>query len=178
MFIGTSYLFRILYFLTSMMPAYVIFILQLKINGLVCCGLIIMICTLEYVAGFFIRSMIIKRSKNAVNKIAQVYIKSKNGNVLTFVFGVIIPSILFPDNASNIKLILIQVGIQIMLFIVMQKSSDIIPNIVLILEGVAIYTTKDGNYIISLDDIKNGIKVRMYRLGDTERAKIFIGKGA
>lgn len=175
MFTGTSYYFRILYFLTTMLPAYIVFVLQLKIDELVCVGLILLICILEYIMGVFIEKMIINREKSAVNKSESISIESKNGDILTFIFGVIVPSILLPDDSSNIKLLAIQVSIQLVIFIIMQKSSDIVPNVTLILQGISTYKTNNGEYIISNSTtMENGSLENMYRLGDSEKVKIFI----
>ena len=147
MFDGTSWLFKILYFLTAMSPAYFLFIftqVKLGVIGSIGLFLIISLCTIP------LKIMIEKSADEGVKtpKYEVTKIETKNGEIPSFLLGVILPSVI--GGADNfIMNLIIFIVLQLCLFILMIKSSSILPNVLLIFMGLNIFEMEDGKYIFS-----------------------------
>ncbi|WP_285012602.1 hypothetical protein [Lactococcus formosensis] len=177
MFDGTSWKFRILYFITAMSPAYFLFIFtQLKLDVSISLGIFIMLvcCT------FLLKNMINKRVNEGVeiSKYRIPKIEAKNGEISSFLLGVILPSVI--GGADNFRInIMIFIVLQFCLFLLMIKSSSILPNVPLILFGLNIFEMSDGKYIISfrkqiIDIDEESISIT--RLGDSRNCNTYIRK--
>ncbi|CDI46125.1 hypothetical protein [Lactococcus lactis] len=177
MFDGTSWLFKILYFLTAMSPAYFLFIFtQVKLGVLGSIGLflIISLCTIP------LKIMIEKSADEGVKtpKYEVTKIETKNGEIPSFLLGVILPSVI--GGADNfIMNLIIFIVLQLCLFILMIKSSSILPNVLLIFMGLNIFEMEDGKYIFSsrkkLVEIDE-TTISITRLGDSNTCNTYVRK--
>lgn len=179
MFEGTSLFFKLVYFITAMAPAYILFIFQRILNDnkigkyLLCIIVIIIIMGL----GFIIKRLLFKRKKNGVTDNSfSLDINNKNGDVITFLFGVIVPTVGIPDTKSVRSQVIIFLIIQILSFFVIMKGSQILPNIILLLLNVDIYSLSTGEYVIAVNEkvSRNKKNIRVHRLGDSRENVTYI----
>lgn len=177
MFDGTSWKFRILYFLTSMAPAYFLFIFtQSRLDILVSLGLLLVMISLSLV----LKKWIEKRGNQGVRKpdYFVTKIESKNGEMPSFLLGVILPSVISGTEnfVTNLAIFII---LQVCLFVLMIKSSSILPNVFLILLGLNIFEMEDGKFIFSfrkrLTDSDDEY-ISITRLGDSNTCNTYIRK--
>ena len=178
MFEGTKSWFSFLYFITAMLPAYLLLVLQLDLGKRVINYLFIFGITLiGFLIGIFLRKKIKQRCKEGPTLINQeIRIKDKNGNVITFLFGVVTPSLLLPEKASCIEQIVVTICIQLGCYFIVKNSSDIIPNILLIFLHIDVYISIEGNYLVTINHVLTSkeIKGNICRLGDTSLTNVFI----
>lgn len=177
MFNGTSWFFRILYFLTAMAPAYFLFILtQLKLNVLILLGILVItfFCTL------LLKSIIKKRGTEGI-EISEYRIsklKTKNGEIPSFLLGVVFPSVIGGVDKISVNLTIF-ITLQLCLFLLMIKSSSILPNALLILIGLNVFEMEDGKFILSfrknLADV-NEQTISITRLGDSINCNTYVRK--
>lgn len=193
MFYGTRFNYNLLYFITAMSPAYFLFLLQvnekfdqpfdkviygLNFNIYVWCAIlftfvVILALTLkkllyiQYTKGLGTPVM-----PNKFQKFSESNIEESNGNVISFLLGNIIPVVLIMENSIN-EAIIVFIILQLIIFILIMKSSDLFPNILLIILGVDLCKTKDGNYLFIFKG-KNVNVEKVYQLGDAGKSKIYI----
>lgn len=161
MFFGTRHWFKFLYFITAMSPAYILYSLHLyahnEIEVFNFSIYRIPILTVGLLLVFVLLVIILKKILKVVTKdnenphdINGVYTKiiDQNGNSIVFLLSVIIPSVIYIE-ASIIINIIIFFFIQYMLFILMNNSTILFPNILLIIFGIHTFKLKDGKYLIS-----------------------------
>lgn len=177
MFDGTSWKFRILYFLTSMAPAYFLFIFtQSKLDILVSLGLFLIMISLSLI----LKKWIEKRESQGVRKPRYFVskIESKNGDISSFLLGVILPSVISGTENFIVDLAIF-ITLQVCLFVLMIKSSSILPNVFLILLGLNIFEMEDGKFILSFRKrlIDSGDEyISITRLGDSNTCNTYIRK--
>lgn len=178
MFEGTSVVFKILYFLTAMCPAYLIFLLQLNTGNdrYVNYSLMIITVLTEFLLGLLLLRLVKVRKNKGVIKKEIIDISNKNGDIITYIFGVIVPSVLQTNSNGLTEYIIVFLVVQITSYITIMKSTSILPNIVLLLMGVNIYLLSSGIYVLSLGkEIYNTKeKVPFTRLGDDNRNNVYI----
>ncbi|GHH96646.1 antibiotic resistance protein VanZ [Neobacillus kokaensis] len=186
MFYGTKLFYKVLYYVTAMAPAYFLFLLQINDKFkmafdtniyLLCLILFIIINTLAYLLKSSLYRHYIKERGNEVPsseipQYSESNLEESNGSVISFLLGNIIPGVLIMENSLN-EAIVVFVLLQILIFILIMKSSDIFPNILLIIMGVDLCKTKEGKYIfIFKKDIVSETKV--FQIGDSAKSKTFI----
>ena len=136
MFEGTNFIFRIFYFLTMMLPAYILYIMKIfdqqkenvlnnKIIYLIISGFLISVII------SYILNIMIKNSSGYQKEITIEQIISKNGDILSFLLGTVISSVITFE--SIVLSIVSFIFIQIIIYQLMIKSSTIFPNIVMTL---------------------------------------------
>lgn len=168
MFEKTNLIFKFTYFLGSITPAIILFSISLGVSiKIVICELIIGI----------VSTLILRRILNGISKsdsgttklIHEAILEEKNGDVLALIFGIIIPSVIIPDNLSVIGKISFFLIIQCVIYFLMVRSSSIFPNVLLILFGVNTYRLTDGTYLIDPNKSVNHKKVSLWakRIGSS-----------
>ncbi|HHF7032423.1 hypothetical protein [Streptococcus mutans] len=177
MFEGTSFIFKILYFLTAMMPAYILFCAQSNLY-LWISPIIIFIASVGI--GFLLKSSLRDRAQKrlgvGISDYAVGVVNSKNGDITSFLLGVVIPSVISLSDTLSVKIIGFLV-LQLLLFILMIKSSSIFPNILMLLLGMNIFELDDGKYIVAFSSqlaSKQDNKVNIRRMGDSEFCSTYI----
>ncbi|MEK4715843.1 antibiotic resistance protein VanZ [Sporosarcina sp. FSL K6-5500] len=197
MFYGTRWFYRMLYFVTAMAPAYFLFLLQiddkfnqplevnlafkgtsLQLNVFWWCGiLLILVITLS----FLLRKLLIRQythsSTNQVLPPDKDYFKENkleeiNGNVISFLLGIVIPAVLIIENNIIIAFVVFII-IQFLIYILIMKSTDIFPNILLIIMGVSLCKTQHNNYVFIFKS-KKYQEFKVYVLGDPQKTKMHI----
>lgn len=189
MFDGTNKLFKILYFLTAMLPAYVLFLLQIEnrvininflgFNKNKFIFMIIIIIIVEIFIGIFLKKMLLKSVRNDLTiEFSDENIKySKNGDVISFLLSVILPSVITISDHFYINLVTFII-LQVLIYKLMVRSNNIFPNILMIILDMDIYEVeinKQTNirYIITF----NGKKINrgiISRIGDSTSCNTYI----
>lgn len=190
MFFGTKCLFKILYYITAMSPAYLLFSLQLFEHNDIGVYIIdaykvplvtILILILSLVLTFLVKRNLIYSTKSEENSYSVDFntdqIVQINGNVVSFFAGVILPVIFYMKESILIS-ISVFIGIQIMVYILVSKSDTIFPNILLLLFGLNIYTLNNGKFLISNLSVNelNKIKIDAVRMGDNSNLLAYVRK--
>jgi len=186
LFYGTKLFYKVLYYITAMAPAYFLFLLQInnKFNKtftidiyLLCIILFILIISLA----FILRSILFRHyakgrgnevPSSEIQKYSQPNLEESNGSVISFLLGNIIPGVLIMEN-SIYEALVVFFTLQILIFILIMKSSDIFPNILLIILGVDLCKTKEGKYlfIFKKEDVS---ELKVFQIGDSSKSKTFI----
>lgn len=109
---------------------------------------------------------------NKLQEFSKINIEESNGNVISFLLGNIIPVVLIMENSIN-ETIIVFILLQLIIFILIVKSSDIFPNILLLILGVDLCKTKNGNYLFTFNGENTNIE-RVYQIGDAGNSKTYI----
>lgn len=179
MFFGTSLYFRLLYYFTAMTPAYLLFSLQLFINYKI--GSIelfsikfpwisIVILLISFFSVWLIKKILFiatKRQEHHYNlNLGQVKIVQVNGDVVSFLLGVILPAVIFIDNSLTICS-MVFLGLQFIIFLLVSKSSSVFPNIMSILFNINVFILDNDDYLISNKQIIGSTEsIMVVRIGD------------
>lgn len=99
-------------------------------------------------------------------------IDDSNGSVISFLLGIVIPAVLIIET-SLIEAIVVFIILQSIIFILVNKSSEIFPNIILIILGVDICKMVNGRYLLILKG-KNREISKVIQLGTPSKSKLFI----
>ncbi|MBC1376335.1 hypothetical protein [Listeria farberi] len=185
-FEGTSFLFKITYFVTAMLPAYILFSLQIKmqtnkVSDTLIYFILGIFLVLSVLSLAFLKWLLLKRGKekNGHNKRILInrknQIAKKNGDVVAFFMGIILPSVLVFQDELLITLIVFII-LQILIFTLTIRGSSVFPNILLIFFGMDIYELEDGNYILTIDKkLRISDKPNLYtRLGDSADCNTYL----
>lgn len=193
MFYGTRFPYKLLYFVTAMSPAYFLFILQLnhKFNGEIgftlkkqdinvyhlCCILFLLVISLSLILKFLLNRQFKKGRgylllSNELGEFDKNKIEDSNGNIISFLLGTVVPAVLIIET-SLIEAIIVFVILQIIIFILVNKSSEIFPNIMLIILGVDICKMASGKYLFILKGRNRDIS-KVLQLGNPSKSKLFI----
>ncbi|EAE7690295.1 hypothetical protein B6S74_14935, partial [Listeria monocytogenes] len=129
----------------------------------------------------FLKWLLLKRGreKNGHNKRILInrtnQIAKKNGDVVAFFMGIILPSVLVFQDELLITLIVFII-LQILIFTLTIRGSSVFPNILLIFFGMDIYELEDGNYILTIDKkLRISDKPNLYtRLGDSTDCNTYL----
>lgn len=193
MFNGTRFTYKILYFVTAMSPAYFLFLLQM--NGEYSWSLDLCIRGVEYKIQYiyillsllilslsiFLKVLLKKQvtggygrvlTDKEVDDFYSSNIEEVNGSVVSFLMGNILPVVIITDVSANVA-ILTFIILQIIIFNLMLKSSDIFPNIILIMLGLDICKTKSGKYLFILRGKDKNMQ-KVFQIGDVKRSNIYI----
>ncbi|WP_054943785.1 hypothetical protein [Paenibacillus ihuae] len=181
MFFGTRFYFKFLYFLTAMTPAYLLFSLQLYVKygiGFIqISGNKVPLMTFLILLGSIVLTWIIKKTLSiAVRReenqylinFGDVKIIQTNGDVVSFLLGVVVPAVIFIENSLSICL-LVFLGVQFVVFLLVTKSSTVFPNIMTILFNINILILDNGLYLISNVRIRENSEVLAVRVGDDSK---------
>ncbi|MHB0862416.1 hypothetical protein ACYCS5_14455 [Paenibacillus sp. SEL3] len=96
----------------------------------------------------------------------EVKITQVNGDVVSFLLGVILPAVIFIEDSIAICMIVF-LGLQFIIFLLVTKSSSVFPNIMAILFNMNVFILDNGNYIISNEEIIGNFEsVTVIRIGD------------
>lgn len=145
MFLGTNKKFKILYFITSMFPAYLIIFFYVLDNYLRenreynLCLLILLLFIFVFI--FFLLGSKLKRliedtdgtSLSTNVKSELIILEEMNGDVISYLLGVIFPSIIIISESSLKINILIFIIIQLSIYILTIRSTSLLPNVFMIL---------------------------------------------
>ena len=197
LFVGTRKLYKILYFLTAMSPAYFLFLLQLKgkyaefLSKKLWCAsydsiiifTIVSIPLAAFILGFLLKKILIYQYKQGTNE--QVIknkeqfnfgnIQQKNGNVISFLLGNIFPSVIIIEN-NIIICVIFFIVLQFLIFKVVMNSTDIFPNVILILCRVDIIQTNLGKYSFVFYEKSKNDTFKVYQIGKPFISKLYITK--
>lgn len=193
MFYGTRFPYKLLYFVTAMSPAYFLFLLQLnhKFNGEIefmikkqdinvyhlCCILFLLVISLSLILKFLISRQFKKGRgyfllNNELGEFNRRQIDDSNGNIISFLLGTIIPAVLIIET-SLIEAVIVFVILQVIIFILVNKSNEIFPNIMLIILGIDICKMASGKYLFILKGNNREIS-KVIQLGNPSKSKLFI----
>lgn len=176
MFEGTTFLFKLLYFFTAMVPAYILFHFQNHQDYLAVVGFILIGVAIGIKLKMMLQNRANKKQGVGDNRYKLPEIININGDITSFLLGVIIPSVIDISDTWRDKM-MIFLGCQLLLFILMTRSSSIFSNVILILLGTNIFEMENGDYIISLSSHlakKTDHFVSVRRLGDSEFCNTYI----
>lgn len=197
MFVGTRFFYKILYFLTAMSPAYFLFVLQVRgkyetISSKKSCSIsydsitliiIVLIPLIALILGFLLKKLLLHQYKVGTNE--QVTenkeqfelknIQQKNGNVISFLLGNIFPSVIIIED-NIITCIIFFVTLQFLIFKVVMNSTDIFPNVILILYKVDIMQTNSGKYSFVFYEESVDDTFKVYQIGKPFISKLYITK--
>lgn len=172
-----------------MAPAYFLFGLQLQMQNkeisntivywIIGVFLLVMVCIL-----IFLKRILDKRYKGKSGHNINLSITSrkqiikKNGDVVAFLMGTILPSVLIIEEHLKETLVIFII-LQGLIFILTSRSSNVFPNILLMLVGVDIYELNNGKYILTLSKtLKPGKKPKLLvSLGDSELCNTYLITG-
>jgi len=142
------------------------------------CGFLLLIFIL---LGFLLRALLInqyiKSSTDQVLPPKKEYfeentLEERNGNVISFLLGTVIPAVLIIESDLKIA-VAVFIVIQILIYILIMKSTDIFPNVLLIIFGISLCKTQQNDYVFTFkSDTYQELKV--YKIGDPEKSKIHI----
>lgn len=181
MFIGTKFYYKILYFLTAMAPSYVLFTVQVffnfsnNSNKIIRDGnfevSIIGVITTTILLTLLLKKLLHKQIGQTdsvvgseIEKYKDSEIEEINGEVISFLLGNILPTVIMIENSLTYTLVIF-IFIQILLFILIIKSTDSFPNVLLIIFGVDLKKNKEGDFIFAFK-VKKQKKFKVYELGD------------
>ncbi|EAA0018713.1 hypothetical protein J3055_001385 [Listeria monocytogenes] len=169
-----------------MLPVYLLFGFQVKVevkgtNGILIYLFLASFLIITISMMLFLKKNLNKRykDKSGVNLFLTINrnerIIKKNGDILAFLMGTIIPSILIIEE-HLIETLVVFISLQFLIFILTTRSSTVFPNILLILVGVNIYELDDGKYILVLGETLNiSKKSRLFvSLGDSEFCNTYL----
>lgn len=192
MFYGTRFIYNVLYFITAMTPAYFLFLLQInqkfknpldvsiygvEINIYTWCFILFII--------FFLLTLLLKwllkeqytkgRGKPVssfrLKNFSKDNIESLNGNVVYFLLGNILPGVLIMET-SIAEAVIVFILLQIMIYILVIKSSDVFPNVALVILGIELCKTRNGDYLLVLKGEEEEVKI--YQIGDVRKSRLYI----
>jgi|SRR5699024_7089918 len=184
MFYGTKFWFKILYFITAMSPAYMLYSLYFysqnenipfiskEYKFLI---LIFLLLLLLILLAYILKGILIKTTKNNENPYSlRINIKDQNGNSLIFLLSVIIPSVIYIDESPTINIIIFLL-IQYLLFVLMNNSTALFPNVLLIIIGIHTFRLDEGRYIISNQlTHKSKDKISATSIGDNSSTLCYV----
>lgn len=194
MFEGANWFYKISYFISSMLPAYILFSLRLLIDlkfgtkvifGINIPWFLLAVLAVGILFSVFIIKIIKKANDSDENSrlidVDHHSIIEKNGDVVPFFAGVIFPLIFFFEN-SVLASIFSFLGIQIIMFILVSKTSSIFPNIILLIFGYNVYHFSNNIYLLSnhkQNEFHNLKTMKAERLGDNSNLYCYLkNKGA
>mgnify|MGYP000289665014 CR=1 FL=1 len=150
MFEKAGLIFKITYFLVSIAPAIILFSITMEFD----LTIVIVEIVISIIVTILLKKFLVNVSNSSggmSKKIDNAPVADKNGDILSLIFGIIIPSVIIPDNLSSNNKVLFFVIIQIMVYFLMIRSSSVFPNVLLILFGVNTYRLGDGTYLIDVN---------------------------
>lgn len=190
---GTKSNFKLLYFVSSMFPSYILFLFNVyntfnntkETNGYYIL-IFIIIVIVGVVAAHICKSLIINTSNSETGKILRFTkvknIKNtKNGNVISFVLSTIMSSVFIFDN-SFILTFCSMILIQFALYFLLMHTDEIFPNALLILLGIDFYKVeivyKDEKEFLEFETIYIFVERKVCKINQiTNRCSKIVGIG-
>lgn len=175
MFQKTKFYFKISYFYGAITPAIVLFSVSI--------GLDLQIILMEFLIGIIItsklKSVLVNQATQdggVTKEFKKTGVADKNGEVLSLIFGIIIPSVIIPDSIGFFDKILLFLVIQWVVYLLMVRSSSIFPNILLILFGVNVYKLQNSDYLIDMNGIvqHKEISLEAKRIGSSSMNSTYV----
>lgn len=197
MFFGTRFYYKILYFITALTPAYILFSLQIysyffegkiKYNffgynvDIVLLAIVFLILIL-IILGYLLKKLIIQQYKNpktdrVLEKDKYKYksgrVKVKNGSVVSFLLGNIIPSVIIIEN-NLISSLFCFVLLHFLIYKLIINSTDVFPNVLLILYKIDLCKTENNDYLFVFYEGKSK-ESEIYIIGNPNKSKLYITK--
>lgn len=197
MFYGTVFYYKVLYFLTAMTPSYLLFVLHLNqeyknmliynlnfneikividvywISVLITLFSVLLTWTLKYL-------LIYQYSNPSTDQVlgeSKKYFSPRsleeiNGGVISFLLGNILPAVVIVGDEISTTLFSF-IFLQFILYILIMKSTDAFPNIMLIIFRMNLCKTQNGDYVFTFNSKRySGLKI--YQLGDPLKSKTYI----
>lgn len=196
MFYGTNFFYKFLYFITAMCPTYPLFLLQINakfkldmkeydylylkfgINIYYQCLIIILaLFLLSILLNVILKRQYFHSFTDRVDHEEEAVflehnLKEINGTVTNFLLGVLLPAV-FIVEYSLITALLTFLCIQFLIYTLMIRSTDIFPNILLILLGINLCKTSDDKYVFTFKSKRFNNHV-VYPIGESGKTKIYI----
>lgn len=195
MFYGTKLWYKGLYFLTAMSPAYILFILQIhdsfknkkgnleffkwEINFNIYCMCAVVLFFFLILAFILKRSLIRQYKKGlsdrhlgTLNQFKENNLAEENGNITTFLLGAIIPAVLIVDG-NLYAAIVIFILLQFIIYKLIMRSTDLFPNVLLVILGINLCKTIDNNYVFTFKS-KDYESPKVYIIGDPSKSRMHI----
>ncbi len=185
--------YKVLYFLTAMSPAYLLFFIQLhykfedtfdggifgiRFNIFVWLGILILFFVILLI---LLKGVLIYQYTNSSTnqvlgegkeKFKENKLKERNGDVISFLLGNILPAVLIIEEDLFITILTFLI-IQVLIYVLVIKSTDIFPNVFLIILGIDLCKTEDENYVFTFKS--NKFKdFKVYHLGEPFKSKVYI----
>lgn len=185
--------YKVLYFLTAMSPAYLLFFIQLyykfgdtfddvifgiRFNIFVWLGILILFFVILLI---LLKGVLIYQYTNSSTdqvlgegkeKFKENKLKEKNGDVISFLLGNILPAVFIIEEDLFITILTFLI-IQVLIYFLVIMSTDIFPNVFLIILGIDLCKTEDENYVFTFKS--NKFKdFKVYHLGEPFKSKVFI----
>ncbi|MGR8808672.1 hypothetical protein [Leuconostoc citreum] len=175
MFQKTNFYFKISYFYGAITPAIVLFSVSVGIDF----EIILIELLIGVVLTLKLNSVLTNQgtaSGGVTKKFENAEVAEKNGEVLSLIFGIIIPSVIVPGSVGFLAKILFFVAIQWIVYLLMVRSSSIFPNILFILFGGNVYKLQDGDYLIDMSDIvqHKKISIEAKRIGSSSMNNTYV----
>lgn len=175
MFQKTNFYFKISYFYGAITPAIVLFSVSIGLD----LEIILIELLISFILTLKLKSVLINQGTGVggvTKKINNAEVAEKNGEVLSLIFGIIIPSVIIPDNIDFLDKIFFFVAIQWVVYLLMVRSSSIFPNVLFILLGVNVYKLHDGDYLIDMSGIiqHKKISVEAKRIGSSSMNNTYV----
>lgn len=166
---NNTLIFRILYFITSMSPAYILMAVKyvdlnwladrlhcpllsnIYLSKLIAMSACAIICFL--LAYFFKKKLDDIGGQRVSISYHHLNINTKNGDMVSFLIGIILPTFINIDDSWFINILLF-ILLQLLIYKLMTKSSFIFPNILLILIGYSLIQI-DNRWILLKEQFLN-----------------------
>lgn len=176
-----------------MSPAYFLFLLQIdkkfaqpfdlvivgfEVTMYIWCALLLLILLL---LALLLRMLLYRQFHGGIGtavmtpqlpQFSKVNIAETNGSVIAFLLGAILPAVLVLEN-SVVESVIVFMILQFILFILIKKSSDLFPNIMLLLLGIDLCKTKQGHYVFVLSGTDPDA-THVYQIGNPAKSKTYI----
>lgn len=196
MFYGTKFFYKFLYFITAMCPTYPLFLLQINAKfklemkehdyfylkfGLniyyQCLILILIIFLMSILLKIILKKQYFNAFTDRVNNEKKIVflehnLKEVNGTVTNFLLGVLLPAVFIVEYSLSSALLTF-LCIQFLIYTLMTRSTDIFPNILLILLGINLCKTSNDNYVFTFKSKKFNDHI-VYLIGESGKSKIYI----
>lgn len=193
MFYGTRFFYKFLYFITAMAPAYFLFLLQIddkfhqpfdtkiltmRINIYGWCALLLFFIVILVFSLKFIltREHLIPSTDPVIGaqkeKFKSSNLKEINGSTISFLLGNILPAVLIIEG-NLYAAILTFFLIQFLIYTLIIRSTDIFPNVFLILLGINLCKTDEDDYVFTFRSKKYQY-FDVYQIGDPLKSRLFI----
>lgn len=99
-------------------------------------------------------------------------LEERNGNVISFLLGNILPAVLIIESDLYLS-ILVFITMQILIYVLIMRSTDIFPNINLIILGINLCKTSNNKYVFTFKS-KNYNDFKVYAIGNPYKTKMHI----
>lgn len=176
-----------------MSPAYFLFLLQLNHKFKIetkftlwnieldvyklCVLLLLLIVCLSFFLMFLLKRQFSKGLgtellEAEVKEFSKNNIEESNGNVISFLLGNVVPAVLIIETSIK-EAVIVFIILQLIIFILVSKSSDIFPNILLIILGMDLCKMSNGKYLLIFKG-EDADTTKVFQIGTADKSKLFI----